>query len=114
MVLVSGSSVVSVWKGLPSTLPLKTTERRRLIGNSGLVILVGFENFGASMSSRLLSGATGSLSRPAATSCARVGCGIVPRSSLSSLHAVIVSAAPMAAIVVSRIRLFYDRPMRRS
>lgn len=73
MILVSGSRVVSVWNGLPSTLPLKTTECRSLIGNSGLVISVGFENFGAAMSSRLLSGASGSLSRPAATSWACVG-----------------------------------------
>ena len=51
-------------------LPLKITERRSLIGNSGLVISVGFENVGAVMSTRLLSGASGSLSSPAAASCA--------------------------------------------
>jgi len=91
--------VVSVWKDLPSTLPLKITDRRRLTGNSGLVIFVGFENVGAVMSSRLLSGANGSLSRPAATNWARVGCGIVLGAEAPSLagspllHAAMLSAA---------------------
>ena len=72
-----------MWNGLPSTLPLKTTDCRSLIGNSGLVISVGFEKVGASMSSRSLSGATGSLSRPAASSWAWVGCGIVAGAELA-------------------------------
>ena len=55
-----------MWNGLPSTLPLKTTDCRSLIGNSGLVISVGLENVGAVMSTRSLSGASGSLSSPAA------------------------------------------------
>ena len=52
MILVSGRSVVSVWNGLSSTLPLRIAERRSLIGKSGLVMLVGSENVGPAMSTR--------------------------------------------------------------
>jgi hypothetical protein len=51
-----------------STRPLSTVESISLIGNSGLVISVGFENLGAVMSTRSLSGASGSVARPAAAS----------------------------------------------
>src|SRR4051794_28265826 len=56
-VRVPGRSVVSVRNGWPSTWPRRTAERRRLIGKSGLVTSVGFENAGSVRSTRLLSGA---------------------------------------------------------
>jgi hypothetical protein len=56
-VFVSGSSVVSDRKGLPSTWPSSTTEWRSLIGKSGLVIFVGLEKEGWSRSTRSLVGA---------------------------------------------------------
>jgi len=62
-----------VWNGFPSTLPFNTAEWRLLIGKSGFVIVVGSENFGATTSTRLLSGATGSFPRYAASSWAAVG-----------------------------------------
>ena len=77
MNLVCGNNVVSVWNGLSSTLPLKMTDSSSLTGNSGLVTSVGLENVGASMSSRLLSGASGRSAKPAASSWAWLGCGIV-------------------------------------
>src|SRR5215475_13383031 len=69
MALVCGSSVTSVRNGLPSTRPTNNTEACRETGNSGLVTLVGFENFGTLRSTRLLSGATWTLS-------GKSGCGI--------------------------------------
>src|SRR6185295_12435060 len=76
-IFVCGSRVVSVWNRCLPMWPLKIADCRSLIGNSGLVISVGFENVGALMSSRVLSAPTGSLSSPAAASWAWLGCGIV-------------------------------------
>ena len=46
-------------------VPFRIAERRSLIGNSGFVTLVGFENVGATRSTRRSSGANGnSTSRP--------------------------------------------------
>ena len=98
---VSGSRVVSVWNGLPSTWPLKITDCRSLIGNSGLVISVGFENVGAVMSTRLLSGATGSLSRLAAASSAWLGCGIVSGAAVAFASAPSPPQAPSASAAIS-------------
>src|ERR671922_3048708 len=97
MILVSGRSVVSVLKSLPSTVPERMADGRLLIGNSGFVILVGSENGGAVRSTRSLRDATG-MSRFAAASCAWVGCGILVASweegdRSSPLHAAIPSAA---------------------
>ena len=64
MIRVSGSSVVSVRNGLSSTVPLSTTERRWLIGNSGFVTAVGSENGGATRSARSSSGASGKVAEP--------------------------------------------------
>src|SRR6185503_7756776 len=75
MILVNGRSVVSVWKTLPSTCPLRIADFRSLIGNSGLVTAVGSENGAATRSRRAESGARGRSPRPAASSCAWVGCG---------------------------------------
>ena len=74
MILVSGSSVVSVRNGLPSTVPFRTTDARRLIGNRRFVTLVGFEKAGATRSTRRSSAATGSSCRPAAAIWALDGC----------------------------------------
>ena len=62
IVTVSGSSVVSVRKSSPSTLPSSTALCRSAIGNQGLSTAVGSENVGVSRSTRADSGATG---RPA-------------------------------------------------
>jgi hypothetical protein len=56
-VLVPGKRVVSVRKGLSSTWPSRSAEWSRLIGNSGLVIFVGFEKVGRMRSTRSLAGA---------------------------------------------------------
>ena len=52
--------------GLPSTLPTSRTDSCFEMGNHGLVMLVGLENFGKLRSSRALSGAT---LRPSTTGC---------------------------------------------
>jgi hypothetical protein len=49
---VPGRRVVSVRKGLPSTWPRSTAERRRLIGKSGFVIEVECEKTGRARSTR--------------------------------------------------------------
>src|SRR6185312_5308255 len=72
----NGSKVVSVWKTLSSTCPLRIAECRSLIGNSGLVTDVEWVNGAATKSRRALSGASGRSPRPAASSCACDGCGI--------------------------------------
>ncbi len=101
-----GSSVVSVWKGLPSTLPLRIAECRSLIGNSGLVTLVESENGGAERSTRSLSGATGSLSNSAAFSCAAVGCGISVDSAEPPSPPHPASRSAVAIPVPNRILIF--------
>jgi len=72
MILVSGRSVVSLLNGLSSTVPFKIAEWRLLIGKSGFVTLVGFENGGAVRSTRSPIDASGSLSSLAAASSSAV------------------------------------------
>ena len=105
--LVSGRSVVSVWNGLPSTLPLRTVEWRSLIGNSGFVTSVGFDSGGIVRSTRSLSGASGSFSSPAASSCAAVGWGTGVGASSSSFppQAATVSAADTPTARATRTRM---------
>lgn len=57
------------------TAVFRTTEWSLLIGNSGLVTLVGSENGGAIRSTRCSSGAIGSSPSPAALRWAAAGCG---------------------------------------
>src|SRR5262245_4496475 len=70
-----GRSVVSVWKTLPSTCPLRIAERSSDIGKRGFVTVVDRENGAATRSRRALRGASGRSPSPAATSCALEGCG---------------------------------------
>ena len=99
MILVSGSSVVSVRNAFPSTLPLRTTDASRLIGNRGFVTLVESENAGATRSTRRSLGATGSLSRPAAAMWAPVGWGTgVATLSLHARTARAVADLPAAVV----------------
>src|SRR5215204_3146214 len=59
MILLSGSNVTSVLRGLPSTWPTISTDPCLETENSGLVTLVGSEKFGTLRSTRSLWGATG-------------------------------------------------------
>ncbi len=120
--LVWGSRVVSVWKGLPSTRPLKTTDFRSLMGQSGLVISVGLEKGGTSRSSRLLSGASGSSSSPAAANWAWVGWGTgvepvesspPPQPPISPATTVVpISAEALRALTAGSLRATDEMPMR--
>jgi hypothetical protein len=77
-----------------------------LIGKSGFVILVGFENAGVSRSTRARAGASGSSSRPAAASSAGVASRIraEPPSPRDASVATAVASA-IAATMAARIEL---------
>jgi hypothetical protein len=94
---VYGSTVVSVLKGFPSTLPARIADGSSLIGKSGFATFVGSENIGVARSTRSLSGVSGSSSSPAAASCARVACGMVAGSELRELPQPTVRVAATAA-----------------